>query len=53
MTMMPVRGVVKNVTVNEFEDWDEEGLKNVKFGKELRERYFLFEEGWRNLNHGE
>lgn len=25
----------------------------VKFGKELRERDFLFEKGYLNLNHGE
>lgn len=24
----------------------------VKFGKELREKEFLFEEGYLNLNHG-
>jgi hypothetical protein len=25
----------------------------VKFGKELREKEFLFEKGYLNLNHGE
>jgi len=28
-------------------------LRSIKFGKEMREKLFMFEEGWRNLNHGE
>jgi len=50
---LPVRGVIKKEVVNGFEGFDEEGLKNVRFGREIREKFFLFEEGWRNLNHGE
>lgn len=30
--------------------WTKDG---VKFGKELREKEFMFQEGYLNLNHGE
>lgn len=33
----------------ELEVWTKDG---VKFGKELREKEFLFDEGFLNLNHG-
>lgn len=38
-----------NMSKSALDVWTKDG---VKFGKELREKEFLFQEGYLNLNHG-
>ncbi|KAI9743457.1 MAG: hypothetical protein M1818_002769 [Claussenomyces sp. TS43310] len=33
-------------------DLEFDGLTPLRFGKEMREKAFLFQPGWRNMNHG-
>lgn len=45
-------GVKEELKEGEKERGKFETPEGVKFGKELREKYWNFEAGWTNLNHG-